>query len=445
MTALGLSPTLARALLPHGAPDADLSSLRTFVTTGEPWNPEPYRWLFEDVGGSRVPVINCTGGTEVGACFLSPTPIGPIKACSVGGPALGMAMDVVDDDGHVARRHRRGRRARLPQAVPRHDARLLARPRQVHRDVLVADSRRVGARRLGVRRRRRLLVPARPLRRHAEHRRQAHRPRRARVGRGRPPRRARGGGDRRPARGQGRDGVDLLLPAAGRRGDRSRRRRTRRRRARQGVQARPGLLRRRAPEDAVGEDRPPRGARRRRSEQTPAICRRSRTRSRSTRSGSRCADGSRSHHRRRARDRREHRALARAKTAGTVVVTARSRDQIDAVAAEIGGRAVRAGRRRRARRCERGFGEIGHVDLLVANAGDRQRRRLLADVRGERARRPPLLRGGARAPACSPHRDHGQRRGLPAGFVEHLVHLVEGGGVPLRRDAEQRGRRSRSS
>jgi acetyl-CoA synthetase len=44
-----------------------------------------------------VPVINCSGGTEVGACFLSPTPVQPIKACSLGGPALGMAMDVVDD------------------------------------------------------------------------------------------------------------------------------------------------------------------------------------------------------------------------------------------------------------------------------------------------------------------------------------------------------------
>ncbi len=99
VTSLGLSPTLTRALLPHGAPAGELSSLRTFVTTGEPWNPEPYRWLFEEVGGSRVPVINCTGGTEVGACFLSPTVTGPIKACSVGGPALGMAMDVVDDAG----------------------------------------------------------------------------------------------------------------------------------------------------------------------------------------------------------------------------------------------------------------------------------------------------------------------------------------------------------
>jgi acetyl-CoA synthetase len=96
---LGLSPTLVRALMPHGAPEADLGSLRTIVTTGEPWNPDPYRWLFEEVGGSRCPIINCSGGTEVGACFLSPTPVTPIKPCSLGGPALGMAMDVVDERG----------------------------------------------------------------------------------------------------------------------------------------------------------------------------------------------------------------------------------------------------------------------------------------------------------------------------------------------------------
>jgi acetyl-CoA synthetase len=99
VTSLGLSPTLVRALVPHGAPAADLSSLRTFVTTGEPWNPEPYAWLYERVGGSRVPIINCSGGTEIGACFLSCVPSVPLKACSLGGPALGMAMDVVDDEG----------------------------------------------------------------------------------------------------------------------------------------------------------------------------------------------------------------------------------------------------------------------------------------------------------------------------------------------------------
>ena len=103
VTVLGISPTLTRALIPHGEPQTDLSSLRTIVTTGEPWNPEPYRWLFEEVGGSRCPIINCSGGTEVGACFLSPTVAIPIKACSLGGPALGMAMDVVDAEGNSVR------------------------------------------------------------------------------------------------------------------------------------------------------------------------------------------------------------------------------------------------------------------------------------------------------------------------------------------------------
>ena len=100
VSVLGLSPTLVRALVPHGDPDSDLSSLRTLVTTGEPWNPDPYRWLFQQVGGGRCPIINCSGGTEVGACFLSPTPAIPIKSCSLGGPALGMAMDVVDPEGN---------------------------------------------------------------------------------------------------------------------------------------------------------------------------------------------------------------------------------------------------------------------------------------------------------------------------------------------------------
>ncbi len=99
VSVLGVSPTLVRALIPNGEPEADLSSLRIVVTTGEPWNPAPYRWLFERVGGGRLPIINCSGGTEVAACFLSPTPAIPIKECSLGGPALGMAMDVVDTDG----------------------------------------------------------------------------------------------------------------------------------------------------------------------------------------------------------------------------------------------------------------------------------------------------------------------------------------------------------
>ena len=104
VTMLGISPTLVRALIPHGDPDADVSSLRTVVTTGEPWNRGPYEWLDEHVcGKGRIPIVNCSGGTEVGACFLSVTMLEPTKACSVGFPALGEDVDVFDDAGHSVR------------------------------------------------------------------------------------------------------------------------------------------------------------------------------------------------------------------------------------------------------------------------------------------------------------------------------------------------------
>jgi acetyl-CoA synthetase len=100
VTMLGVSPTLVRALIPHGEPDADLSSLRAVVTTGEPWNRGPYDWLNEHVcGRGRIPIVNCSGGTEVGACFLSVSMLEPTKPCSVGFPALGEDMDVFDDEG----------------------------------------------------------------------------------------------------------------------------------------------------------------------------------------------------------------------------------------------------------------------------------------------------------------------------------------------------------
>ncbi|HXY72293.1 MAG TPA: AMP-binding protein, partial [Actinomycetota bacterium] len=102
ITTLGLSPTLVRGLIPAGDEHVerhDLSSLRVLGSTGEPWNPGPYRWLFEKVGGGRVPIINISGGTEVGACFLSPLPITSLKPCTVRGPALGMDVDVWGPDG----------------------------------------------------------------------------------------------------------------------------------------------------------------------------------------------------------------------------------------------------------------------------------------------------------------------------------------------------------
>jgi acetyl-CoA synthetase len=104
VTMLGVSPTLVRALIPKGEPRADLSSLRAVTTTGEPWNRGPYDWLDEHVcGAGRIPIVNISGGTEVGACFLSVTPMAPTKPCSLGFPALGMDMDVFDESGRPLR------------------------------------------------------------------------------------------------------------------------------------------------------------------------------------------------------------------------------------------------------------------------------------------------------------------------------------------------------
>ena len=102
ITTLGVSPTLVRALIPSGTDRIrrhDLSSLRILASTGEPWNPDAYLWLHREVGGSRLPIINLSGGTEIGACFLSPLPISDLKPCTLRGPALGMDIDIVDEHG----------------------------------------------------------------------------------------------------------------------------------------------------------------------------------------------------------------------------------------------------------------------------------------------------------------------------------------------------------
>jgi acetyl-CoA synthetase len=106
VSVLGISPTLIRALMPYGEAPVrahDLSALRILGSTGEPWNEDPWHWYFEVVGQRRCPIINISGGTEVGACFLSPHPVEPIFPMSLGGPCLGMAVDVFDDNGRPLR------------------------------------------------------------------------------------------------------------------------------------------------------------------------------------------------------------------------------------------------------------------------------------------------------------------------------------------------------
>jgi acetyl-CoA synthetase len=106
ITHLGISPTAVRALMPHGADWVtrhDLSALRIIGSTGEPWNPEPYMWLFEHAGSRHVPIINYTGGTEISGGILGCFPNAPIKPCAFYGPIPGMAADCFHEDGQSVR------------------------------------------------------------------------------------------------------------------------------------------------------------------------------------------------------------------------------------------------------------------------------------------------------------------------------------------------------
>ena len=129
VTQFGISPTAIRALRKQGnrrtpsdepseigdfgddewVEGHDLSSLRLLGSTGEPWDPESWLWFYDQVGGGDTPIINISGGTEICGCFLMPMPVQSLKPCTLGGPGLGMNIDIVNSEGKsVADDHERG-------------------------------------------------------------------------------------------------------------------------------------------------------------------------------------------------------------------------------------------------------------------------------------------------------------------------------------------------
>jgi acetyl-CoA synthetase len=104
VTAFGISPTAIRLLMrSDSAKRHAMASLRLLGSTGEPWDETSYLWFFENVGKGRAPVINISGGTEIAGCFLFPLPIQPLKPCTLGDAAPGMATEVVDESGRPVR------------------------------------------------------------------------------------------------------------------------------------------------------------------------------------------------------------------------------------------------------------------------------------------------------------------------------------------------------
>ena len=106
VSVLGISPTLVRSLMQQGEEPVrrhDLSSLRILGSTGEPWNPDPWMWLFRTVGGGRLPIINYSGGTEISGGILGGNLLLPLKPTAFSAPVPGMAADVVNERGEPVR------------------------------------------------------------------------------------------------------------------------------------------------------------------------------------------------------------------------------------------------------------------------------------------------------------------------------------------------------
>ena len=106
VTHLGVSPTLIRALKAHGTAPLeghDLSGLRAAGSTGSPWGPASWQWLFENVLGGEKPILNYSGGTEISGGILCGNFFKPLKPCAFSGPVPGMAADVVNAEGQPVR------------------------------------------------------------------------------------------------------------------------------------------------------------------------------------------------------------------------------------------------------------------------------------------------------------------------------------------------------
>lgn len=100
VTVAGIAPTAARALKAAGEPvTQSLDSLRAFVSTGEAWDEPTWWWLFEEVGGKAVPIVNYSGGTEVGGGLLIGYPFLPAAAAAFNGALPGVDAAVFGEDG----------------------------------------------------------------------------------------------------------------------------------------------------------------------------------------------------------------------------------------------------------------------------------------------------------------------------------------------------------
>lgn len=102
------APTAIRSLIKASEVDPnahprhfDLTSLRILGSVGEPINPEAWMWYFDNIGGTRCPIVDTFWQTETGGHMITPLPgVTALKPGSCTLPLPGIQAAIVDETGH---------------------------------------------------------------------------------------------------------------------------------------------------------------------------------------------------------------------------------------------------------------------------------------------------------------------------------------------------------
>ena len=77
----------------------DLSSLREMSQTGSPLSAEGFEYVYHEIK-EDLHFNSIAGGTDINGCFAAGTPIQPVYAGELQGPALGMNVKAYDENGN---------------------------------------------------------------------------------------------------------------------------------------------------------------------------------------------------------------------------------------------------------------------------------------------------------------------------------------------------------
>ena len=80
----------------------DLAALRAMFSTGSPLSPEGFDWVYREIK-QDILLASISGGTDIVSCFVLGNPVLPVYRGEIQCRGLGMAVDVVDDEGRPVR------------------------------------------------------------------------------------------------------------------------------------------------------------------------------------------------------------------------------------------------------------------------------------------------------------------------------------------------------